>query len=138
MESIEQFFQRDQYAKHCGIELVSASPGHAVAKMRLRPWHLNAVGSAQGGAIFTLADFAFAAASNAHGNVAVGINVSITYLKGVQSGMLTAEAREVGLNPKLGSYTVDIRDDANTLIAVFQGLVYRKRESLESVAQRSS
>jgi len=138
MESIEQFLQRDQFAKQCGIELVSASPGCAVAKMRLQPWHLNAVGSAQGGAIFTLADFAFAAASNAHGNVAVGINVSITYLKGVQSGMLTAEAREVGLNPKLGSYTVDIRDDANTLIAVFQGLVYRKRESLESVAQRSS
>jgi acyl-CoA thioesterase len=138
MESIEQFFQRDQYAKHCGIELVSVSPGRAVAKMRLQPWHLNAVGSAQGGAIFTLADFAFAAASNAHGTVAVGINVSITYLKGVQSGVLTAEAREVGLNPKLGSYTVDIRDETSALIAVFQGLVYRKSESLESVVQRGS
>ena len=33
MESIEQFFQQDQYAKHCGIELVSVSPGRAVAKM---------------------------------------------------------------------------------------------------------
>ena len=136
MESIEQFFQRDQFANHCGIELVSASPGRAVAKMRLQPWHLNAVGSTQGGAIFTLADFAFAAASNAHGNVAVGINVSITYLKGVQTGVLTAEAREVGLNPKLGSYTVDVRDETNVLIAVFQGLVYRKRETLESVVQR--
>src|ERR1017187_368670 len=105
MESIEQFLQRDQYAKHCGIELVSVSPGHAVAKMRLQPWHLNAAGSAQGGAIFTLADFAFAAASHAHGNVALGINVSITYLKAAQSGILTAAPREVGLNPKLGSYT---------------------------------
>src|ERR1035438_2657461 len=129
MESIDQFLQRDQYAKHCGIELVSVSPGRAVAKMRLQPWHLNAVGSAQGGAIFTLADFAFAAASNAHGTVAVGINVSITYLKGVQSGVL---------NPKRGSYTVDIRDETSALIAVFQGLVYRKSESLESVVQRGS
>ena len=126
---------KDEY---CGIKLVSVSPGHAVAKMQLQPWHLNAVGSAQGGAIFTLADFAFAAASNAHGTVAVGINVSITYLKGVQSGVLTAEAREVGLNPKLGSYTVDIRDETSALIAVFQGLVYRKSESLESVVQRGS
>jgi len=66
----------------------------------------------------------------------VGIYVSITYIKAAQSGVLTAEAREVGLNPKLGSYTVDIRDEANALIAVFQGLVYRKSESLESVVQR--
>jgi acyl-CoA thioesterase len=65
----------------------------------------------------------------------VGINVSITYLKGVQSGILTAEAREVGLNPKLGSYTVDVRDETSALIAVFQGLVYRKKETLESVVQ---
>ena len=138
MESIEQFLRRDQYAKHCGIELVSVFPGSATAKMRLQPWHLNAVGSAQGGAIFTLADFAFAAASNAHGNAALGINVSITYLKAVQTGVLTAEAREVGLNPKLGSYTVDVRDETSALIAVFQGLVYRKSESLESVVQRVS
>ena len=104
--------------------------------MKVQPRHLNAVGSVQGGAIFTLADFAFAAASNAHGTVAVGINVNITYLKGVRSGILTAEAREVALNPKLGSYTVDIRDETGALIAVFQGLVYRKGETLESVAQR--
>jgi acyl-CoA thioesterase len=42
----------------------------------------------------------------------------------------------VGLNPKLGSYTVDVRDETSALIAIFQGLVYRKRETLESVAQR--
>ena len=137
MKSMKEFLQRDEYAKHCGIELVSVSPGHAIAKMQLQSWHLNAVGSAQGGAIFTLADFAFAAASNAHGTVAVGINVSITYLKGAQSGLLTAEAREVGLNPKLGSYTVDIRDEAGALIAVFQGLVYRKSQSLDSVSRRA-
>jgi acyl-CoA thioesterase len=44
----------------------------------------------------------------------------------------------VALNPKLGSYTVDIRDETSALIAVFQGLVYRKSESLESVVQRGS
>jgi acyl-CoA thioesterase len=130
MESPEQFFQRDQYARHCGIELLSVSPGHAVARMVIQPHHLNALGAVQGGAIFTLADFAFAAASNAHGIVAVGINVSITYLKAARTGTLTAEAQEVGLNPKLGSYTVNVRDETNALLAVFQGLVYRKSERL--------
>jgi len=136
METVDQFFTRDRYAKHSGIELVSVSPGHAVAQMPIRPHHLNAVGSVQGGAIFTLADFAFAAASNAHGRLAVAINVSITYMKAVDSGTLRAEAREVSVNPKLGSYTVNITDEHNALIAVFQGLVYRKEQTHEFAAER--
>jgi len=122
--------QRDEFVKHCGIELVSFAPGQAVARMAVQPWHLNAVGIVQGGAIFTLADFAFAAASNSHGTVAVGINVSITYMKSANSGTLTAEAREVALNPKLASYTVNVTDEAGSLLAVFQGLVYRKQQSI--------
>ncbi|MGO9243881.1 MAG: PaaI family thioesterase [Verrucomicrobiia bacterium] len=130
MKDIKEFFTQDRYAKLSGIELLSVSPGHAVAQMPIHPHHFNAVGSVQGGAIFTLADFAFAAASNAHGKVAVGINVSITYMKAVSSGTLRAEAREVSANPKLASYTVNITDEHNTLIAVFQGLVYRKDQPL--------
>ena len=131
MDNIKQFFTGDRYAKLSGIELVSVSPGHAITQMSIQDHHLNAIGSVQGGAIFTLADLAFAAASNAHGTVAVGINVSITYMKAVSSGTLRAEAREVSVNPKLGSYTVNITDDAHNLIAVFQGLVYRKGQTLD-------
>ena len=65
------------------------------------PQHLNGYRTVQGGAIFTLADFAFAAASNAHGTVAVAINVSINFLKAGTTGTLQAEAREVARNPKL-------------------------------------
>jgi acyl-CoA thioesterase len=130
MENIKQFFTGDHYAKLSGIELLSVSPGIAVAQMQIQPHHLNAVGSVQGGAIFTLADLAFAAASNAYGKVAVAINVSITYMKAVSSGTLRAEAREVSANPKLGTYTVNVFDENNTLIAVFQGLVYRKEQTI--------
>jgi len=88
------------------------------------------VNSVQGGAVFTLADFAFAAAANAHGTVAVAINVSITFMKAVSTGLLRAEAREVALNPKLGTYTVDVKDERGDLVAVFQGLAYRKKDPL--------
>jgi acyl-CoA thioesterase len=135
MENVKQFFAGDLYAKHSGIELLSVSPGHAIAQMPIQALHLNAVGSVQGGAIFTLADFAFAAASNAHGKVAVAINVSITYMKAVSSGTLRAEAREVSMNPKLGSYTVNITDQHNALIAIFQGLVYRKDQTLDAAGK---
>ena len=73
--------QRDEFVKHCGIELVSFAPGQAVTRMAVQPWHLNAVGIVQGGAIFTLADYAFAVASNAHGTIAVGINVEVQLRK---------------------------------------------------------
>ena len=130
MEAIKEFFKRDQYARLSGIELVSVKPGHAVARMTVQAHHLNAIGGVQGGAIFTLADFAFAAASNTRGNVAVAVNVSITFMKSVSSGVLQAEARELSYNPKLGSYTVDITDEQNALVAVFQGLAYRKSQTV--------
>ncbi len=132
MEKLKEFFNRDDFAKLCGIELLSASPGHAIARMQVGPQHLNGYRTVQGGAIFTLADFAFAAASNAHGRVAVAINVNISFIKAASSGTLLAEARELSANPKLATYTVNITDDANALIAVFQGMVYRKSETIET------
>jgi acyl-CoA thioesterase len=130
MDAIKDFFKRDQYARHSGIELTLVEPGHAIARMPVKPYHLNAVGGVQGGAIFTLADFAFAAASNARGNVAVAINVNITFMKMVSTGILQAEASEVSHNPKLGSYTVNVTDEHKALIAVFQGLAYRKSQTM--------
>ncbi len=132
MKTLPEFLHGDQFVKLCGIELVSVAPGHAVTRMTVRPQHLNAVGIVQGGAIFTLADYAFAAASNSHGTVAVGVNVSISYLKSATAGVLTAEAREIALNPKLASYTVNVTDSTGALIAVFQGLVYRKNQRIEA------
>jgi acyl-CoA thioesterase len=120
----------DQFAARNGIELVSVGPGQARARMVVQPHHWNGVGTTQGGAIFTLADFAFAAASNSHGTVAVAINVSISFLKAVKEGTLIAEARELSRNPKLGTYTVEVKDDTGDLVAVFQGMVYRKKDPL--------
>jgi acyl-CoA thioesterase len=128
--SIQRFFENDKFAERANIELLSVSPGQARAKMTLHPHHLNGYGTVQGGAIFTLADFAFAAASNSHGTVAVAINVSITFMKAGQTGTLWAEAREISRNVKLGSYTVEVKDDQGDLVALFQGLAYRKSEKI--------
>jgi acyl-CoA thioesterase len=128
MENVKQTLRNDRFAAHCGIELLSISTGQARARMPLRPDHLNGLGSVQGGAIFTLADFTFAAASNSHGPVAVAINVSINFMKAAQTGTLWAEAREISRSFKLGSYIVEVKDDAGDIVALFQGLAYRKSE----------
>ena len=132
MENVKRFFKKDKFAERANIELLSVSPGQARAKMTLHPHHLNGYGTVQGGAIFTLADFAFAAASNSHGKVAVAINVSITFMKAGETGTLWAEAKEVSKNFKLGTYTVEVKDDQGELVAVFQGLAYRKSETIQA------
>lgn len=132
MEKLKQFFSvHDQFAKHAGLELLEAGTGYARVKMPICSHHLNGVNTVHGGAIFTLADFAFAVASNSHGRIAMGINGNISYAKAVNSGTLFAEAREVSLTHKLGQYQVTIHDDQQELIAVFQGMAYRKQSTLD-------
>jgi acyl-CoA thioesterase len=133
VEKMKEFFKRDLFCKHCGIELMEVSEGHASARMAVTPNHLNGVGTVQGGAIFTLADFAFAAASNSHGTVAVAINVNISFVKAINKGTLFAEAKETSRNHKLATYDVRVTDDTGGLIAIFDGMVYRKEKKLEDV-----
>jgi acyl-CoA thioesterase len=123
-------FDRDAFAKSAGIILIEASPGYAVAQMEVTGKHLNSVGTLHGGAMFTLADFTFAVASNAHGKLALAIHTEISFFKAVRTGTLKAVAREISLHEKLGTYLVEIIDDEGVLIAHFKGTAYRKNEIL--------
>lgn len=126
MEDQNDFFTKDTFARGAGIELLEVSPGKARVKMEVRAIHLNSHGTVHGGAIFTLADAAFALASNSHGVPAAAINASISYMKSARSGTLFADAVEYSKNPKLATYTVDVTDERGEKIAIFQGMVYRK------------
>lgn len=130
MEAIREFLKNDRFAEHCGIELVDVAEGRAKARMTVTDRHLNGVNVVQGGAIFTLADLAFAAASNSYGTVAVAINASIWFVRAAREGTLTAEAKEVSRNPKLATYAIDVTDEAGELVARFEGMVYRKKDPI--------
>lgn len=130
MSTFQEFLDNDRYAKHLGVELLEAAEGRAIARMKIGEHHLNSHNTVHGGAIFSLADVVFAAASNSHGVAAVAINVNISYLKAAFAGVLTAEAREVSLNPTLAVYEVRITGETGELIAIFQGMVYRKKQSI--------
>lgn len=129
-QTVDFFRHHDQFARHAGIELIDARPGWAQVKMPVRAFHLNGAGTVHGGALFTLADFAFAVASNSHGQLAMGINTSMSFLKAVSTGILYGEATEIALSRRLGTYQVEITDAEQQLIALFQGTVYRKEQAL--------
>jgi len=126
MDASDSFFANDAWAQEAGIELIEVSAGKSKVRMRIAGWHKNSHGTVHGGAIFTLADTAFALASNSHGIPAAAINAHISYVKSATAGTLYAEAEEISLNPKIATYTVTVTDDAGEKIATFQGMVYRK------------
>ena len=124
------FFANDRYAALTGVEIVETGKGFCKTSLKIEDKHLNAAHVVQGGAIFTLADLAFAIASNSHGQLALAINVNISYLSSVSSGRLYATATEVGEPNRLGAYDVLVTDDRERVIARFNGMVYRKKQLL--------
>jgi len=130
MDDVKKFIENDRFAKHLNIEMLEYSNGRATARMVIKKHHLNSAGTVHGGAIFALADAVFSAASNSHGTLAMAINVSISYFKAVCEGTLTGAAEEVSINPKLATYVIPVEDEKGNKIALFQGTVYRKKESI--------
>ncbi|MBN2111161.1 MAG: PaaI family thioesterase [Methanosarcinaceae archaeon] len=131
MDRMQKYFQQANFADISGMWLTEVSNGYAKGEMKVEKRHLNVLGTVHGGALFTFADMVFAAASNSHGTVAVAIKCDISYVKAVSEGYLYAEAKETSINPRIGTYDVCIRDDKGDTIAIFNGMVYRKKDPLK-------
>jgi acyl-CoA thioesterase len=121
-----KFVENDKFAAYTGIKIVKADAGYALTQMEITENHMNGVNIVQGGAIFTLADYAFAVASNSKGSSTLGINANILYFKSPKGKVLTAEAKEVYSGRKLCNYNVDIFDDDHELVARFTATGYIK------------
>ena len=108
------------------MELLEARPGYAKTRMSVAEEHRNGFGTVHGGALFTLADTAFAQAANAGEPLGVALEVAISFIRPGLSGTLTAEAREVSRNRRIGIYQVQVSDEEGELLALFKGTAYFK------------
>lgn len=126
IQALKDFFLHDEFARQNGIEIVEIAEGYARTQVRIEPRHLNAGGSVQGGVLFTLADLAFAAATNSHGTLTVTSTASITFVRGATTGIISAEAKELANHPRLPFCEVRVTDDAGHLLAIFTASGYRK------------
>lgn len=127
-EKLKAYFRNDRFANLAGIEIIEVAEGYCKAKLEIEDKHLNSANVVQGGAIFTLADLAFGVASNSRGQLALAVNVNISFLKGKSEGTLFATATELTDPKRIGAYDVLVTDENNEVIARFNGLVYRKNE----------
>ncbi len=111
-------FAGDLYATQLtGIAIQEAEPGRAVCTLAVTPQHCNAIGRPMGGAIFTLADLAFAVCANLGRETTVSLSSNITYLTTAQDSKLTAEARLVRSGRRTCFGIVEVYDGAENHIA---------------------
>ncbi|MBR5534169.1 MAG: PaaI family thioesterase [Ruminiclostridium sp.] len=117
LKQLKEKFIHDAFVSD-GLEAVidEASYGHARVSMDILPRHCNALGIPMGGAIFTLADFAFAVAAN-QGRDVVTQASQITFLKAAQGKRLIAEARLVKDGKRVCFYEVKVNDDLGNEVA---------------------
>ena len=127
----QEFFKKDHFAGRVGVELIEIREGYGKARLTITEEHLNAGHRTQGGALFTLADLALAAAANSHGALALSLSSNITFLRGSGAGdTLYAEARERYIGRSTGYYQIDITNQRGELIATFESSVFRKGDTL--------
>lgn len=115
--------QRDKFAHETlGAEIVDVRPGWAKTCLVIEEKHLNAVGIAQGGALFTLADYAFAIGSNCGDDEVVAIEVSMSFMKPCRLGTkIFAQAKEISRSRSLVSYDIPVTNENGELLAKFYG-----------------
>lgn len=126
MEKIKAYLNsHDIFCRELGIELTALSPGQAQAVLKITPRHCNSMGAVQGGAVFSLADFAFAGAVNAYGKVTVTENSELHYLKSSSGTFLRAEAREIHRSRSRTLCEVKVYNDQDELTAsgLFKGAI---------------
>lgn len=111
-----------KFENHLGVEIIDLDDGFSKVLMKVQNYMLNGLGACQGGAIFTLADTAFAYACNGRNIPTVGYSCDITYIKpALEHDILTAIGKEIDLSRRNGIYNIEVRNQKDDLIALFVG-----------------
>ena len=126
IEAIRKFFNKDKFATDMGAEIDWVKDGCAGCSLTIADGHKNAGGSVQGGAIFTLADFAFAVAVNWKQLDTVSLHSDIAYLGAARGDRLTAEAICIKEGKTTSYYRIEVKDAEDRLVAVVNTTGYRQ------------
>jgi acyl-CoA thioesterase len=127
----DKMYANDRASKALGIEIDIPQAGSAVATMYVREEMVNGFDICHGGLVFTLADTAFAFACNAYDELTVAGGGSIEFLRpSVRGDQLRAIATEEHRGRKSGIYRVEVRNQDDALVALFQGQSVGRGETI--------
>jgi acyl-CoA thioesterase len=118
----DAMWAEDSASKGLGMQFVSVEPGRATMAMTVTEKMVNGLNICHGGFIFSLADSAFAFASNTHNQRALAQHCSITYLAPAMLGdRLVARGVERHRAERSGIYDITVMREDGTPIAEFRG-----------------
>ncbi len=128
LKRVQEEYRNDRFATNAGCKIIEASADRVVCEMPICEDLLNAHGGVMGGAIFTLADFAFAVASNYSGIPSVAIECNIRYYSATRGTKLIATCYTDKEGRTLGHYTVEITDDLGKKIAGYTAIAFHNNK----------
>ena len=126
LERVRETFRGDRFATEMGAVIDELGDNYSKCSLVLNEHHRNAVGGIMGGVYFTLADFAFAVASNWQQAGVVGLNCDASFIGVPKTERIIAEARLIKDGRTICCYNVDIRDELGNPVAAVQCVGFRK------------
>jgi acyl-CoA thioesterase len=124
--ALRERIESEPWARAMGIRYLDLRRGYCRVSLRLEPRMMNSLGRPHGGVIFTAADVAFGAACNSHGEAAVALSMTISYLAAAKpDSTLIAEAREARQGRRAGFYEVEVVAEDGTRVAMVHCVAHR-------------
>jgi acyl-CoA thioesterase len=118
----DAMWAEDAASRGLGMRLVSVAPGRAELVMTVTDRMVNGHKNCHGGFIFTLADSAFAFASNTYDQRTVAQHCAVTFVApGKLGDELTARAIEKQRSGRSGIYDITVTRQDGSVIAEFRG-----------------
>lgn len=127
IEEIREYFSHDLYAADTGAYIEEVGDRYAKVSLTLTDRHKNAVGGIMGGVYFTLADFAFAVATNLQKPNTVSLNSDISFIGVPKSGKIYAETELVKDGRSVCTYIVKVTDSTGEPLSVVKVVGFHKQ-----------
>ena len=114
----DELNNNDTFCRLNDIRILEINEGYAEAEMIVNDEKLNANNVVQGGAIFTLADFAFAGAANSfEGLRASSMNSTINFLRPGTGSRLRAIAQVVNRGKRSCLVEISVFNESEKMVA---------------------
>ncbi|EXM37919.1 PaaI family thioesterase [Ruminococcus albus] len=126
IEEIREFFSHDLYAYDTGAYIEEVGDRYAKISLTLTERHRNAVGGVMGGVYFTIADFAFAVASNWQSPGTVSLDSDISFIGVPSTDKIYAETELVKDGRSVCTYIVRVNDGTGKPLAVVKTVGFHK------------
>lgn len=132
LDEIRKFFSGDLYATEVtGITIEEAHEGYAKVRLAVEGKHKNALGHVMGAVYFTMADFAFAVASNCglEDSATVTHSSQINFIGVPKTDVLYATAEAVKEGNRTSLYSIKVVDSEDNVIAVTLSNGYKVKKA---------